>query len=219
MFDVKLIDLILHIPNFLNHAICNELINEFELRSSEGILENCADAITGIDTYSSYERIILKKEDKLHKIIHSATEDVINLYLEHLERFNGFHVGISDAFRYSHMHRLLKYPAGAKIHPHIDHDTFIYGSCSFNLNDEYEGGDFSFFRDQHRVKLGKGDVIIWPADFFWVHEVKEVTKGTRYSTNCFLQRVPESVRLDVNNYVSVLTQREHEPHYELRKAR
>ena len=32
--------------------------------------------------------------------------------------------------------------------------------------------------------------MIWPADYFWVHEVEEITKGTRYSANTFLCRNP-----------------------------
>ena len=45
-----------------------------------------------------------------------------------------------------------------------------------------------------KLYLKQGDVLIFPADYHWVHEVKPITKGTRYSVNCFLLDVPESVR-------------------------
>jgi predicted 2-oxoglutarate/Fe(II)-dependent dioxygenase YbiX len=91
------------------------------------------------------------------------------------------------------MYRLLKYERGAKIHPHTDHGPFVYGSCTFNLNDDYTGGRFAFFNGAHKVALGKGDAMIFPADYFWVHAVEEITSGTRYSTNSFLQSLPERV--------------------------
>tara|TARA_R110000851_G_scaffold151527_2_gene292755 strand:+ start:74 stop:433 length:360 start_codon:yes stop_codon:yes gene_type:complete len=88
----------------------------------------------------------------------------------------------------------MKYQIGNKIHPHVDHDPHVYGSCTFNLNEDYEGGEFGFFRDKKNIDLKQGDVLIFPADYHWVHEVKPITKGTRYSVNCFLLDVPESVR-------------------------
>lgn len=44
--------------------------------------------------------------------------------------------------------------------------------------------------------------MIWPADYFWVHEVEEITKGVRYSTNSFLQRIPNDLRNKVDEFVS-----------------
>jgi len=89
-----------------------------------------------------------------------------------------------------HKYRLMKYEKGAWIHPHVDHGDGIYGSCTINLNDDYEGGDFAFWGGKHKVKLGIGDVMIWPADYFWVHQVEEITEGTRYSANTFLCKYP-----------------------------
>ena len=80
-------------------------------------------------------------------------------------------------------------------HNHTDHAPYIYGSCTFNLNEEYEGGEFAFFTGKKKIKLKRGDALIFPADHYWVHEVKPITKGVRYSTNCFLQSVPDSVRI------------------------
>jgi hypothetical protein len=40
----------------------------------------------------------------------------------------------------------MEYGKEAEIHPHSDHDPGnIYGSISFNLNEDYEGGEFKFF--------------------------------------------------------------------------
>ena len=199
--DIKLTDLILHVPNFLTQDQCDLLIEEFEKRKSEADLEHCNEATTNIDTYSSYHRVILQSGTPAFDLIQKSTETMIKRYMLYLDTFNSFHIGIRESMLYSHMYRLLKYEKGAKIHQHTDHDPYIYGSCTFNLNDNYEGGDFVFLKGGYRKKLGRGDAMIWPADFFWVHEVEEVTKGVRYSTNSFLQRIPNNLKNKVDEFV------------------
>ena len=54
-------------------------------------------------------------------------------------------------------------------------------SCSFILNDEYEGGEFAFFNREAVYKLKKGSCIMFPSNFMYPHEIMPVTHGTRYS--------------------------------------
>lgn len=51
-------------------------------------------------------------------------------------------------------------------------------SMSFLLNDDFEGGDLVIHHAAEK-KLEKGEMIFFPS--FLTHEVKPVTKGTRYS--------------------------------------
>jgi predicted 2-oxoglutarate/Fe(II)-dependent dioxygenase YbiX len=188
-------DLIYKIPNFLSDEECKSLIDEYEYRSNEFMLEHCPDANSGVDTYSSFKVINLNKNTSNFEMVFKKTEKAINLYLDYLQTFNAFHMPLmrEASMLYSHSYRLMKYDAGSKIHPHTDHDPFVYGSITFNLNDEYTGGTFSFFNGQHTVELKKGEMMIWPADYFWVHEVYPVESGVRYSTNGFLQSLPVEV--------------------------
>lgn len=54
-------------------------------------------------------------------------------------------------------------------------------SCSFALNDDFEGGGFAFFDNEFHHRLKKGSVLMFPSNFMYPHEVLPVTKGTRYS--------------------------------------
>jgi predicted 2-oxoglutarate/Fe(II)-dependent dioxygenase YbiX len=54
-------------------------------------------------------------------------------------------------------------------------------SCSFALNDNYEGGEFAFWNKEKKVVLKKGSVLMFPSNFMYPHEIMPVTKGTRYS--------------------------------------
>lgn len=190
-------DLILHKKAFLDNDECNYLIEEYERRQNEHGLEMCPHASTNIITYSTFKRIELKPKTEGFQIVHSATEKMINLYHNYIESFQSFHVMQRYCLMYSHMYRLLKYETGAEIHPHSDHDPFVYGSCTFNLNDSYTGGDLSFWNGKHKIKLEKGDALIFPADYFWVHAVDPILSGVRYSTNSFLQKIPSTLKEEV----------------------
>jgi hypothetical protein len=199
--SVKLSDLILHKKEFLTSFECDLLIEEYNRRDTEHVLERCPEANTGIDTFSTFKRIDLIHGTPAFDIVHSATERMINFYHDYLDTFGSFHTKYRESLMYSHMYRLLKYETGAKIHPHTDHDPFVYGSCTFNLNDNYTGGDFSFWNGKHKIKLEKGDALIFPADHFWVHEVEPIESGFRYSTNSFLQKIPTSLKESVFEYL------------------
>jgi predicted 2-oxoglutarate/Fe(II)-dependent dioxygenase YbiX len=47
------------------------------------------------------------------------------------------------------------------------------------LNSNYEGGEFIMCGEE--IKLDAGDVIVFPSNFLYPHEVKLVTSGVRYS--------------------------------------
>ena len=55
-----------------------------------------------------------------------------------------------------------------------------------NLNEDYEGGEFRFFDGQIKEVFKTGDAMLFPAEPIWIHGTEPVTKGTRYSINCFL---------------------------------
>jgi predicted 2-oxoglutarate/Fe(II)-dependent dioxygenase YbiX len=63
----------------------------------------------------------------------------------------------------------------------------IRASCTLNLNENYEGGDFRFFNGKLKEKFKTGDAMIFPAEPIWIHGTEPITKGARYSVNCFLQ--------------------------------
>ena len=185
-----LTDLIYLKRNFLSKEQCDIIINEYETSSLPSGQEHCPQAFTNIDTYSTFTTKDSQIGTESFSIIHKTIEHIINEYHDYLDTFNSFHAMRRSSMLHPHKYRLMKYEKGAWIHPHVDHGDGIYGSCTINLNDDYEGGDFAFWGGKHKVKLGIGDVMIWPADYFWVHQVEEITEGTRYSANTFLCKYP-----------------------------
>jgi hypothetical protein len=197
-FDIT--NLILHKPKFLSNEQCDFLIKYFENNKHRKEREHCPHAVTGIDTDSTFDVIDILYGSEENKLVSLSIEKMINMWQDYTDEFKMFHKLKRNSMLYSHKLRLMKYETGAKIHPHTDHDPHVYGSCTFNLNDNYEGGDFVFFRGKKKIKLSKGDALIFPSDYFWVHEVEQITKGVRYSTNCFLQNIPTSIIKETENF-------------------
>jgi len=186
----------------LSKEQCQALINEYEQRANEAELEKCYHAVTNKMTTSTYKRIELIPETENFNLIHNTINQTIKDWIVYLDSFTSFHTAaLKKSLRYSHMHRLMKYSEGEWIHPHVDWEEMIHGSCTVALNDDYEGGDFCFWNGKHTVKLEAGDVMIFPAGPMWVHEVMPITKGIRYSTNTFLQSLPLQERNRVGEMI------------------
>jgi len=85
--------------------------------------------------------------------------------------------------------RFNKYEVGTRMRQHMDNITTIFdgtrkGSPTLTvlgmLNEEYEGGEFVIMEDLV-IPFKRGDIVIFPSNFLYPHEVLPVTKGTRYS--------------------------------------
>jgi len=84
--------------------------------------------------------------------------------------------------------RFNRYKMGTKMRSHHDHIQSLFDgklkgipiiSIVGLLNDNYEGG--TFMCREKEIKLIRGDILLFPSNFMYPHEVKEITKGIRYS--------------------------------------
>jgi hypothetical protein len=83
-----------------------------------------------------------------------------------------------------------RYRDGTQMVEHCDHIHSLFkGSENKGIpilsivgvfNDGYVGGEFIMF-DDYQIKLGAGDIVIFPSVFLFHHRINKVTQGTRYS--------------------------------------
>ena len=78
--------------------------------------------------------------------------------------------------------QLLRYGKEQKFNHHVDDHPKITRrvSMTYYLNDDYEGGDVEFKRQGLRFKAKKNDLLIFPSNFMYHHQVHPVTDGLRY---------------------------------------
>jgi hypothetical protein len=177
----QLSDYIVIIPNAVTPALCAAVLNEYKNCDSWTQAITAAGktdaerqcSIVGI----SYNDIINKNHKirkELDSYLYIAAANVIKQYKQKYPTCNT---------REDTGYDLLKYEVGQFYTPHTDSfkERPREISCSFALNDDYEGGELAFFGRELVYKLKKGDALMFPSNFMYPHEIMPVTSGTRYS--------------------------------------
>ena len=83
--------------------------------------------------------------------------------------------------------RLNRYCVGGFMKTHVDSIHHSHGqkqgyphlTSLIFLNDNYDGGEFVLCNEP--LKKEQGSAVVFPSNFMFPHQVKEVTKGKRYS--------------------------------------
>jgi predicted 2-oxoglutarate/Fe(II)-dependent dioxygenase YbiX len=174
-------DYIYIVKDALSNEVCDKILNEFkssdewlDTEIASGINKNVRNCQTIV---ISYPHIIQKNQDTRHALDALVFEGAAKCIKEYNTKFP--HCRIEEDSGYE----LLKYPEGCFYIEHVD--SFKASpravSCSFILNDDFEGGEFAFFNKELKYKLEKGDALLFPSNFMYPHEVMPVTKNTRYS--------------------------------------
>jgi Rps23 Pro-64 3,4-dihydroxylase Tpa1-like proline 4-hydroxylase len=90
-----------------------------------------------------------------------------------------FHVPYSQKEDYE----ILKYGPGNFFIDHIDDGLFMTRRVSvvYYFNDDYKGGEIIFPRFDLEIKPKANQLLLFPANYIYNHNVNEVTEGTRYS--------------------------------------
>ncbi len=85
-------------------------------------------------------------------------------------------------------YQLLRYKEGQFYVQHTDSfkEQQRSLSCSIQLNDDYDGGEFAFFDREIMIRGKTGSIIMFPSNFMYPHEIMPVLRGTRYATISWL---------------------------------
>lgn len=175
-------DYIFTMDNIVPSELCDRILEEYNECSfwtptSVGT-GNVDDRIRNCDTISISEQIVIEKNFDIRKKI---DED---FYLCASKAINEYRNLFPDvASEVDTGYGLLRYKEGQFYVQHTDSFKSQQRSvsCSFMLNDDYEGGEFAFFDREIVIKGSKGSIVMFPSNFMYPHEVMPVTSGTRYS--------------------------------------
>jgi predicted 2-oxoglutarate/Fe(II)-dependent dioxygenase YbiX len=174
-------DYILIVENVITDNLCAAILEEYE-RSEDWvqaeIIKGDARTVRNCQTIGMSFSDIIGKNQKIRKELDSylflSAGTALRAYTDKYEKC---------ALQTDTGYELLKYEEGGFYSTHTDHHEQRPRtvSCSFVLNDDYEGGEFAFFNREIKYKLKKGSAILFPANFMYPNEIMPVTSGTRYS--------------------------------------
>jgi len=162
--------------------LCDRILEEYHdctfWTSSSVGNGNVDDQIRNCDIINITENIVLQKNfdvrKKLDEDFYVCASTAIN---EYRKLFPEVASEIDTGYN------LLRYKEGQFYTQHTDSFKSQQRSvsCSFLLNDDYEGGEFAFFDREIIIRGGKGSIVMFPSNFMFPHEIMPVTSGTRYS--------------------------------------
>jgi predicted 2-oxoglutarate/Fe(II)-dependent dioxygenase YbiX len=177
----ELKDYILVVPDIVPLELCDSVLSEYE---------NCDDWIDAVTAAGrsdaerqcstigiSFHNILEKNKNIRQKLDQELFKSAANAINTYRTLFNNCYIKEDSGYD------LLRYKTEQFYSEHKDSykDRPRAVSCSFALNDNYEGGEFAFFGRELVYKLKKGSCIMFPSNFMYPHEIMPVTNGTRYS--------------------------------------
>lgn len=132
------------------------------------------------------DQLLLKSDDSCPDellfyglICQSMEGQFITTYLQHVNEHARVNVGSG--------YTALRYREGGYFKTHVDvtRDHPVLGhrrlSGVYFCNDDFEGGDLVFPRQDLVVKPESGLMVLFPSGFTHPHESTTITKGTKYS--------------------------------------
>ncbi len=182
---INLKDFILTVDDLLTDEECDFITGEF---GKNGVYkESCFESNSSEVRESTVDITSLVPNTEAFDLVHNATNHLIYEYSQYLEKLDFVWVeGMMSGMTHSHNYRLMKYSESQSIHDHVDKSPVTFGSATLSLNDEYEGGQFRFFKGKHKIRTKKRQGMIFPAENYFVHGVEPITRGIRWSVNSFL---------------------------------
>ena len=185
-------DYIEYLPNFLPLELCAQVLSAY---SNSKNWKTHSWYNPKEDTFKNYANDceILNPLDDVETGISQEYVDHLYLAAQAAVKFYCEKHGVSGMIKKHTYPRLNRYKTNTHMSPHFDHIQSIFDgkdkgipilSVIGNLNRDYEGGELLFFR-KDMLRLNVGDLVVFPSNFIYTHEITPVEKGTRFSYVCW----------------------------------
>jgi Rps23 Pro-64 3,4-dihydroxylase Tpa1-like proline 4-hydroxylase len=168
--------------NMIDSDLCDKLIEEFSddewVHSGLGHEDNIDLSIRNCKSVQLSLNEFIDRNKKTRKLLDEMMfECASNAIKKYMEEFSDLEIKSDTGYT------MLKYEEGGFYIQHTDSfkEQPRTISCSFIINDDYDGGEFAFFDRKLKYKLKKGSVLMFPSNFMFPHEIMPVKSGTRYS--------------------------------------
>jgi predicted 2-oxoglutarate/Fe(II)-dependent dioxygenase YbiX len=176
--------------NAIKKDECLKIVNSLELELSSGIPEifwHTGKVNDGeeLEQVRHCTTLVYKKEDLGKSIpfsqvlydVHDSIEKSLDNCLDHYG--TKWHLKTD----YKESLHLIKYLPGNFFKLHADSGPYYPSTISaiFFLNDDYEGGELYFPRQDLTIKPSAGDILLFPSIFIYEHAVLNVLSGIKYS--------------------------------------
>ena len=157
--------------NVISQELAHEIITQSDLKFFP--------ATSGGGKASEARRCYVKQLDsKFKEEISKIFDNVFKSYIKEFKFFDGVKM---ENTGYDHI--LYKGSESQEYKEHVDHSKFNTPrilTCSLILNDDYKGGNFSFFDKEYVISRLAWSAIVFPSNCCFPHAITPVYEGDRH---------------------------------------
>ena len=175
---IKITDYIHCYENLLEKDICKAIIDNS--KNLDFIKAQTLDEERNIKTETNPRRCYMDWLDKkFNTDLYKAVGKMLNLYAKD-HPFFGTGLTTEDT---GYQHLIYVGTQQGEYKEHTDHADLYPRvlTCSFILNEDFDGGDFVFFGGKYKVPPKAGSAVVFPSNFCFPHAVTPVTNGDRHA--------------------------------------
>lgn len=149
------------IKNFISDEECDLIVNTIK-KQNTGEDNNYLFDNRKIFNFNIYPKIL-----SFGPIIKNKVEDLYSIKVKQTT--------VPNITQWSESYKMSAHVDDLGVNKTNHMATIIY------LNQDYVGGEISFITHDLSIKPEKGDLLIFPGNLHYCHEVKEVLKGNRFT--------------------------------------
>jgi hypothetical protein len=179
------------VKNYIPAEVCESTINDISVNNAwEKHLWQNYGVVRERPTFPPTELDVAESTPDQNQLLYPYLGEALKQYEEHIKSNNSFDGFVSNCgLHIACPVRFNRYTSHTLMKAHHDHIHSLFDgerkgiptlSIVGLLNDDYEGGNFVFFKD-YEIKLKAGDILIFPSVFMFPHRVDKVSKGIRHS--------------------------------------
>jgi predicted 2-oxoglutarate/Fe(II)-dependent dioxygenase YbiX len=183
MFNTQLKDYVRKYSGFFDESFCKDFVASIENINWElhGFYNSQTKQTQSYDHELSVSREQVPLKNHLDQMIWNILQQYVTKDMAHMSQWFGGWTGYS-------LSRFNRYNESTQMKLHCDHIYTLFDgerkgvpilTVLGALNNDYEGGEFVLCGEQ--IEFKAGEVLVFPSNFLYPHEVKPVKSGTRYS--------------------------------------
>lgn len=157
-----------------------QFINDHPLWRKAEVLTNPGKGVSGTN-YLARDTDLLMLSGNIPPVIEKFKKDFLDSTEKCIDEYLMYYYA---TIQKKEEPQLLRYGVGQKFHDHID-DHPALGirrlSLSFYINDDYDGGEIEFKRFSLKFKPKANDLLLFPSNFVYNHQIYPVVNGERYA--------------------------------------
>ena len=174
-------DYILEIRKFFPKSFCEKIISYYDTEnlSDATVVSGTNKEIRNCNTRNILETFTFG-EKILKNFITNKLWQAVDVYNKKFPYAYSNKISQLDFLKYEHN----SYKVGYKYHTDMGEKVPLRQlSVSVCLNNNFTGGEFVFDIPSKQIQYPQniGDVIIFPSNFMYPHQVNPITEGTRYA--------------------------------------